>query len=371
LAFIVVLHLDPDHKSLLPEVLARSSPLPVTQIEDETTVEPGHIYVIPPKTSLTIRDGRLQLAAPAAPRGQPNVIDEFFTSLARDQGENAACVILSGTGSDGTMGLRAIKENGGLTLAQSEAEYNGMMRNAVSTELVDFVLRAEEIPAKLADYFGRIDNGKQQEATRSDPADYLAAITALIGTDTGHDFSNYKEQTIARRVQRRMHVLQIDDVSAFIDRLRVDSREVTLLFQDLLIGVTNFFRDPDAFAALEREVIAHLFEGKGPDDAVRVWVPGCATGDEAYSIAILLRDYASTSQGAPKLQVFASDIDEHALDIARIGRYPAAISKDIPEGWSVTSSGRMVPTESLPIFGKSVCSQHTICFAILRSRDWT
>ena len=228
------------------------------------------------------------------------------------------------------MGLRAIKENGGLTLAQSEAEYDGMMRNAVSTGLVDFVLRAEEIPAKLADYFGRIDNGKQQEGTRSDPADYVRPIAALIRAHTGHDFSNYKERTIARRVQRRMHVLQIDDVSAFLDRLRRDSREVSLLFQDLLIGVTNFFRDPDAFAALEREVIPKLFQDKGPEDTVRVWVPGCATGEEAYSIAILLRECAPKSHGAPKLQVFASDIDEHALDIARLGRYPATISKDIP-----------------------------------------
>jgi two-component system CheB/CheR fusion protein len=329
LAFIVVLHLDPDHKSLLAEVIGRSTSLPVAQIEDHTEIEPGHVYVIPPNAGLIIQDGRLLLTPPAVARWQRNVIDEFFTSLAREQGENAACVILSGTGSDGTVGLRAIKENGGLTLAQSEAEYDGMMRNAVSTGLVDFVLRAEEIPGKLAEYFDRLNGGGQQKGV-SDPAEYLGPITALLRARTGHDFSNYKAQTIVRRVQRRMHILQTDEVSAFLDRLRRDNREVTLLFQDLLIGVTNFFRDPEAFAALEHQVIPHLFQGKGADDTVRVWVPGCATGEEAYSIAILLRECAPKSPSAPKLQIFASDIDEHALETARAGRYPAAISKDIP-----------------------------------------
>jgi two-component system CheB/CheR fusion protein len=329
LAFIVVLHLDPDHKSMLPEIVARSTSLPVMQIENEQTVEPNHIYVIPPNSSLAIGDGRLRLAPPASPRGQRLVIDEFFTSLARDQGENAACVILSGTGSDGTVGLRAIKEHGGLTLAQSEAEYDGMMRNAVATGLVDFVLRAEEIPAKLGDYFGRVDDGKRQVHAQSDPVNYLAPIAAILRAQTGHDFTNYRQRTIARRIQRRMHVLQIDQVSDFLERLRKDRREVELLLQDLLIGVTNFFRDPDAFAALEREVIPHLFEGKGGEDTIRVWVPGCATGEEAYSIAILLRECVARLGGGPKLQVFASDIDEHALDVARIGRYPATISNDI------------------------------------------
>ncbi len=333
MAFVVVLHLDPHHASVLPEVLARSTSLPVTQIEDDTAVEPDHVYVIPPNAALTIRDGHLLLARPAAPRGQRNPIDEFFTSLARDQAENAACVILSGTGSDGTLGLRAIKEGGGLTLAQSEAEYDGMMRSAVATGLVDFVLRAEEMPAKLVDYFGhvtRLENRKRGEGAQSDDANQLHQITAILRAQTGHDFSDYKDRTIVRRIQRRMHVLQIDDLSEFITRLRRDSREVMLLFQDLLIGVTNFFRDPNAFAALEREVMPNLFKDKGPDDAVRVWVSGCATGEEAYSIAILLREYAPKSEAMPRLQVFASDIDEHALDIARIGRYPATIAKDVP-----------------------------------------
>src|SRR5262245_8080533 len=183
LAFIVVLHLDPSHKSLLAEVIGRSTSLPVAQIEDQIVVEPGHVYVIPSNAGLSIHDGRLRLTPPAPPRGHRNVIDEFFISLAEDQGENAACVILSGTGSDGTVGLRAIKENGGLTFAQSEAEYDGMMRNAVSTGLVDFVLRVEELPAKLADYFGRID-GDRQETAGSHPAQYLGPIIALLRART-------------------------------------------------------------------------------------------------------------------------------------------------------------------------------------------
>jgi two-component system, chemotaxis family, CheB/CheR fusion protein len=199
-------------------------------------------------------------------------------------------VILSGTGSDGTIGLRAIKENGGLTLAQSEAQYDGMMRNAVATDLVDFILRAEDIPAKLADYFSRMDDGERL-FKEINPADYLMPITALLRAHTGHDFSNYKERTIERRIRRRMHVLQLDDAATYLDRLRRDSREISLLFQNLLIGVTHFFRDPAAFAALE-SIIPRLFDNKAADDTVRVWVPGCATGEEAYSIAMMLRQAA-------------------------------------------------------------------------------
>jgi len=332
MAFVVVQHLDPDHGSVLAEVLGRSTSLSVMQIEDNTAVEPDHVYVIPPNAALTIHDGRLLLALPAAPRGQRNPVDEFFTSLARDQEENSACIILSGTGSDGTLGLRAIKEAGGLTLAQSEAEYDGMMRSAVATGLVDFILRVQDMPARLTDYFGHLTRHEaDSESTERNISDYLNEITAMLRAQTGHDFSDYKNRTIIRRVHRRMHVLQIADMGAFIDRLRRDSREVNLLFQDLLIGVTHFFRDPQAFRALEHEAIPNLFKDKGPNDSIRVWVPGCATGEEAYSIAILLREYAPKVNEKPRLQIFASDIDGHALDIARVGRYPATIAKDIPE----------------------------------------
>jgi two-component system CheB/CheR fusion protein len=328
MAFIIVQHLAPDYRSILSELLGASTRLPVMQVDEETALQPNHVYVIPPNATLTVQEGRLQLDRPA----HRNPIDDLLTSLARDQGERAAGVILSGTGSDGTIGLRAIKENGGLTIAQAEAEYDGMMRSALATGLVDYVLRAEEIPAKLVEYFEhltRLGTNPNGRSVASQTADQLNQITGLLRTRTGHDFSAYKNGTIIRRVQRRMHVLQLDSVSAFVERLRRDSREVNLLFQDLLIGVTSFFRDRACFDALEGDVIPKLFAGKGADDTVRVWVPGCATGEEAYSIAILLRERAPKTDRGANIQLFASDIDEAALQTARIGRYPATISKDV------------------------------------------
>ena len=329
LAFVVVQHLDPDHESALTQLLRRLSPIPVSLIENKTAIEPDNLYVIPPNTALTLVDDRLHLAPPVEQRGPRMPIDGFFLSLAEARGEQAAGVILSGSGSDGTLGLRAIKEHGGLTIAQDGAEYDGMMRSAVRSGMVDFVLPLDRIPGKLADYFRHIGERRPQ-VEAAGVADHLNQICILLRTRTGHDFSGYKDRTVARRVQRRMQVLQIDSVPDFIERLRKDPPQVDALLQDLLIGVTNFFRDPQAFAALEQTVIPQLFEGKGPDDTVRIWVPGCSTGEEAYSIAILLREHLPRRSGVPKLQIFASDIDEEALQVARLGRYPASIARDIP-----------------------------------------
>jgi len=332
MAYVVVLHLDPDHKSILAEVIARASRIPVKTIENDDKVEPNRVYVIPPNATLTMEHGRLRLAKRGGTAADRNSVDNFLVSLAAEQGDNAACVILSGTGSDGTLGLRAIKEHGGLTLAQEDAEYDGMMRSALATGLVDYVLPAEQLAAKLADYFQYLTDRGQSHApneVRQEFSDYLTQICTLLRNRTGHDFSDYKDRTIARRVQRRMQVLQIDQPREFIERLRKEPRELDLLFQDLLIGVTNFFRDHQAFAVLEHKVIPRLFEGKGADDTVRVWVAGCATGEEAYSLAMLLREHRHKAQGTPKIHVFASDIDEHALAIARTGRYPAAVAKDV------------------------------------------
>ncbi len=331
LAYVIVQHLDPDHESSLAALLRRLAPIPVSLIHDETPVEPNNLYVIPPNASLTLVDDRLHLAPPLEHRGQRTPIDGFFISLAEARGEKAAGIILSGSGSDGTLGLRAIKEHGGLTIAQEGAEYDGMMRSAVRSGMVDFVLPLDQIPAKLADYFHHLDGHRRRQAESQEAADHLTQICVLLRTRTGHDFSGYKDKTVARRVQRRMQVLQIDSVPEFIERLRKEPAEVDTLLQDLLIGVTNFFRDPQAFAALEEKVIPALFEGKGPDDTVRVWVPGCSTGEEAYSIAMLLREHMPKGSGAPRLQIFASDIDEPALAVARIGRYPATIARDIPQ----------------------------------------
>jgi two-component system, chemotaxis family, CheB/CheR fusion protein len=333
LAFVVIQHLAPDHKSLLPELLARCTRLPIVETTDDTVVRPNKVYVITPNTTLTIAGGRLHLAPPMEPRGQRSPIDTFFASLAHDRGENAACIILSGTGSDGTVGLRAIKEAGGLTMAQSGAPYDSMMRSALGTGLVDLVLQADEMPAALADYFRHMtESGKKKgpDGLRREAADYLPQLCAVLRARTGHDFSGYKDKTIIRRVERRMQVLKIEEVPQYLGHLRKEPREVDLLFQDLLIGVTNFFRDPQVVEAVEHKVIGRLLEGKGPNDTVRVWVPGCATGEEAYSLAILLREAMPRLHDGPKLQIFASDIDEHALEIARVGRYPQSIAKDVP-----------------------------------------
>jgi two-component system, chemotaxis family, CheB/CheR fusion protein len=325
-AFIVVQHLSPNQRSNLTEIIARETGLPVETATNDRAIENGHAYVIPPNHLLTVQRGRLHLGPyPAADR---TGIDRLLTSLAEDQGENAACIILSGTGSDGTVGLRAIKEHGGLTLAQAGAEYDGMLHSALTTGMVDFVLPVEDMPGALIEFFDR-RAGLRKELSEGGPQ--LSQVCAILRARTGHDFSGYKEKTVSRRVQRRMQVLKIDDPLEFLDRLRREPREVDLLLQDLLIGVTSFFRDPPVFGAIEKLVIPALFEGKAERDTIRVWVPGCSTGEEAYSIAMQLYDHQPEGRGTPKFQIFASDIDEHALEIARTGRYPASIGKDMEE----------------------------------------
>lgn len=333
IAFVVVMHLASGRESVLGDIVGRFSPMPTEVVDGETTVEPGHVYVIPPDAALTLKDGHLLTARPGN-GGPRSPVDGFLTSLAADRGENAACVILSGTGSDGTQGLRAIKEQGGLALAQEAAEYDGMMRSAVATGLVDFVLPAEEMPRKLRDYFSHLRKTaprKDGDGLRREVANHLPAICALLRTRTGHDFSEYKQSTIIRRIQRRMQVLERESPEAYLERLKAEPREIDLLFHDLLIGVTSFFRDPPSFEALDREVITPLMENIGPDTSIRVWVPGCSTGEEAYSIAMLLHERLSPDRKRPVIQIFASDIDERALEVGRIGRYPASIAGQVSE----------------------------------------
>jgi two-component system, chemotaxis family, CheB/CheR fusion protein len=333
LAYVVILHMSPAHESRLAETISRFTQLPVKQVAGQARIEPDCIYVIAPNSDLVLSNGMLRSKRKTESDGPRHSIDTFLISLAETLGESAASVILSGTGSDGTTGLRAIKEHGGLTLAQAgaSAEYDGMMNSAIGTGLVDFVLRPEDMPIKLVDYFRhlhRLRGSKGPDGVQPKVADYLGQICAVLRARIGHDFSNYKDKTILRRVQRRMQVLQIEDVEDFLALLRKDSRQIELLFQDLLIGVTQFFRDPESFGALERQVIPKLFEGKSANDSVRVWIPGCSTGEEAYSIAMLLREHMPKS-GVAKLQIFASDIDEHALETARLGRYPATIADHV------------------------------------------
>jgi two-component system, chemotaxis family, CheB/CheR fusion protein len=336
MAFVVVAHLAPNKASFLDEIVGRFTAMPVARPSDGVEVEANHVYVIAPDTTLTLDGGRLRVQ-PQVPAGQrtTNRIDQLFNSLAEHQAEHAIGVVLSGGGSDGTVGIKAIKEQGGLTVTQgtdhSMPRYGGMPSSAIATGLVDLVAPVEEMAAKLVAYvdsFGSTDH--LAEPKGDGPADEAAVdarrqICAILRDQVGHDFGGYKEKTFLRRVQRRMQVVQLAEVAAYIERLRQDPEEVTLLFRDFLIGVTNFFRDQEAFEALAKLVVPRLFEGKSEGGAARVWVPGCATGEEVYSIAILLREHLETLRTPAKVQVFGTDIDEAALAVARAARYPAAV----------------------------------------------
>jgi two-component system CheB/CheR fusion protein len=328
MAFVVVTHLPPHRDSLLAEILGRATRMPVVNARDDQPVEAQHVYVLPPGAVLTMHEGRLRLRYTEAAERERAPIDVFFTSLAEDQGEHAIGIVLSGGGSDGTLGLKALKENGGLTVAQganvTRPRFADMPSNAVAAGFVDLVLPVEEIPERIIAY---VRNWATLDAERSDEA--LSKIHTLLRTRTGHDFSEYKGRTFQRRVQRRMQVGQITKLENYAERLQEDADEVRALFRDLLIGITDFFRDAEAFRALETQVVPKLFEGKGAGDEVRVWVAGCATGEEAYSIAILLREHMDIVEAPPKVQVFATDIDETAMTVARTARYPASLVNEV------------------------------------------
>jgi two-component system CheB/CheR fusion protein len=330
MAFVVVLHLPPDRKSMLPEIIGRWTKMPVVEAVDNMVLEANHVYVPPPHARAMVRGGRLRIqeADPDFPR-EDRPIDGFFDSLAADLRENAVGIILSGTGTDGSLGLKAIRAVGGFTLAQgrdgTKPQFGGMPAGAIATGAVDVVAPVETMPQHL---LRQVRPALRLDVMGMDPDTREAArmeICAILRAQLGHDFSGYKDKTFLRRVQRRMQVLGILTMQEYTTQLREDPDEVVLLFRDLLIRVTSFFRDSDTFALLEQEVVPRLFRSMGATQTVRVWIPGCATGEEAYSIAILLREHVSKMQGAPKIQIFATDIDEPALETARAGRYPATL----------------------------------------------
>ncbi|MCW8279193.1 hypothetical protein IMF27_30055 [Pseudomonas sp. PCH199] len=295
MAFVLVQHLSPDHESALPEILGRIAPIPVVVAQRGMRVEPNRVYVIPPDATLTIKDSCLLVVKPAPERAHRRPIDSFFTSLAEDQGDNAVSIVLSGVGSDGSIGLAAVKESGGLTIAQAGFDHHamtGMPQNAAATGLVDFVMQVEEMPAKLIeyrDYLALVADRKDSEGTRTDAAEHLATVLAVLRAKTGHDFSKYKIRTVTRRIQRRMQVLQVDNVPAYIKHLQEDPVEPELLFRDMLIGVTEFFRDSEAFNGLSAAIGAFL--DRSPDaQTFRIWAPACSTGEEVYSLAITLQE---------------------------------------------------------------------------------
>lgn len=333
MAFVLVQHLAPDHHSILTELVQRYTHLKVFEVEDGIEVQINCAYIIPPNRDMAFLNGTLQLMEPSAPRGHRLPIDFLFHSLAQDQHERAIGIVLSGTGSDGTLGVRAIKSEGGMVMVQSIAasEFDGMPRSAIDTGLVDYELRPEEMPAQLIAYvehaFRRPQGINSIPATLNDNS--LKKIFVLLRTQTGHDFSQYKPSTICRRIERRMAVHQIDKIEGYVKYLQQTPVEIEALFRDLLIGVTNFFRDPDAFAVLEHQIIPKLFDGKETGSLIRIWSTGCSTGEEAYSIAILLQERLETIKQNFKVQVFATDIDSRAIATARAGLYPASIADDI------------------------------------------
>jgi two-component system CheB/CheR fusion protein len=332
-AIVVILHLDPTHPSMAVEILGRAAQVPVREAENGVVLEPGTAYVIPPNASLVVRGRQLEVRGPTSPRYSS--IDSFFCSLAEEQGEAAIGVVLSGAGSDGAAGLRSIKEHGGVTIAQDpeEARNDSMPRSAIALGSVDWILPVAEMPAKIASY-GRILESippveSELAAPSEDAALELRAVLGLVLRKTGHDFAQYKQATMLRRVQRRMRLVQASSLAAYADVLRRVPGETERLFADLLIGVTQFFRDPEIFEALAAGVIPGILHERGADAEVRLWVPGCATGEEAYSFAILLFEALEPPAMMPPVKLFATDIDEAALDFARQGRYSPSIAERV------------------------------------------
>ena len=334
LAFVIVTHLSPERQSLLPEIIARFTSMPVHPVRQGAKLSPNCVYVLPENALVDVEDGVLQLRRLDLVRRERKPIDIFFAALAGDLGEYSAGVVLSGGDGDGTLGVKAIKERGGLTLAQvadgSGPAHPDMPQSAIASGMVDFAIPAEDMGAKLVEFARSLqlldDMADAERAAERHHFDELRPeIYRLLRSQIGHDFSGYKTRTFTRRVQRRMQVTGLDSIDGYVERLRQDPAEVSALFRDLLINVTNFFRDTDAFTALERLVIPKLFEGRGAEDTVRVWVPGCATGEEVYSLAMLMREHLETLRGPPRVQIFATDIDDRSLTAARAGRYPEAM----------------------------------------------
>ena len=333
MAFVLVQHLAPDHKSILSDLVKRYTRMQVFEVKDGMEVKPNCAYIIPPNRDMALLNGTLQLLEPTAPRGLRLPIDFFFRSLAQDQRERAICVVLTGTGSDGTLGVRAIKGEGGMVMVQAPdtTDYDGMPRSAIGTGLVDYVLPPEEMPAQLIAYVSHAFGKKPRPVSAPSPKteDTMKKICILLRAQTGHDFSQYKQNTVFRRVERRMAIHQIERPEEFLRYLQENPSEGEALFRDLLIGVTSFFRDPEAFEALETQIIPGLFTGKNAGGAIRIWVCGCSTGEEAYSVAILIHEHLERLKQTFEVKIFATDIDIRSIEQARSGVFPISVAADI------------------------------------------
>jgi two-component system CheB/CheR fusion protein len=336
MAFVIVQHLDPTRKGIMPELLQRATGMKVIQVKDRTTVRPDCVYVIPPNKDMSILHGVLHLLKPTATRGMRLPIDFFLRSLAQDQQEHSVGVILSGMGSDGTLGLRAIKEKAGVALVQelATAKFDSMPRSAIDAGLADIVAPAEELPGKILAYLQRTPLLARTEEVLEDKAQSaLEKVVILLRAHTGNDFTFYKRNTLYRRIERRMGIHQIKKMTAYVRYLQENSQELDLLFRELLIGVTNFFRDPAAWQQLSEAAIPSLLASRMPDKMLRAWVAACSTGEEAYSLAIVFKEAleAVKPRGKFSIQIFATDLDRDAIEKARSGFFPANIAADISE----------------------------------------
>ena len=333
IAYVVILHMSPEHESRLAEVLQTTSQIPVTQVKQRVKVIPDHVYVIPPNQNLAMTDGHLKLTDMIGVEERRSPVDLFFRTLAETNDSRAVSVILSGTGSNGSMGLKRIKEYGGVAFAQDphEAQYMDMPRNAIATGLVDYVLPVAAIPAKILSYKqhrGTIQIPEPQETLATDEQ-ALRDIFTQLRMRTGHDFSNYKRATMLRRIERRVGIKELSGLGQYVQFLRENRSEAQALMKDLLISVTNFFRDPKSIEALAKNVLPKIVEGKQEGDHIRVWIAGCATGEEAYSLAILLNESLESIVTPQQIQIFATDLDAEAIAIAREGYYSEAEVADV------------------------------------------
>ncbi|MBK8048732.1 MAG: hypothetical protein IPK16_17370 [Anaerolineales bacterium] len=332
LAYVVIQHLSPDFRSHMVELLSKYTTMPVYEAEDGTEVQRNPVYLIPRRKNMILFQGKLYLLDHPKERGLNLPIDIFLESLARDQGEHAVGIILSGTGSDGARGIRAIKEAGGLVMAQDDtARFDGMPRSAIATQLVDYVLPPEAMPANLLSYIRHphvLPEGVPHAAAPESEVQ-IEKLFAILRDRTGVDFTDYKPNTVLRRIERRMTVNNIDTLSNYVKYLQYSPEETRVLFKEFLIGVTRFFRDAEAFDYLAVEAIPALFASKSRQSPIRIWVPGCSTGEEAYSLAILCREYMEQSGQYREVKIFATDIDREALETASRGIYPESALADI------------------------------------------
>ena len=334
IAYVVILHLSPDHDSRLAQVLQSATKMPVQQVVENVKVEPNNVYVVPPNQHLMMLDGHLGVSPNLLVEERRAPVDIFFRTLAESHGPRAVAVILSGTGANGSMGIKRIKEHGGAAFVQNprEAEFNEMPRNSIATDLIDEVLPVADIPGKILAYkesLGTVEIPLEPESRPAEQQQALREIFTQLRVRTGHDFSNYKRPTLLRRIERRINIRNLPDLPSYATAIQDSPDEAQALLKDLLISVTNFFRDKEAFSFLETDVLPRLFKDKSAGDTVRIWCVGCATGEEAYSIAMLCAEHTLGIVDGPKVQVFATDIDEAAIAVARDGLYTINDAADV------------------------------------------